>query len=123
MRPDNLRSRLPRVTRPRALAAAFGVAALLGFGCSPSRRASTQTPEPWLCALDGGRWCSPCGSTHPCPAGKGGWLCCSGDTCVAVPTTGDCVGGTVGYCGNYTEEKKCNSTGYCTEVATCHDGE
>lgn len=114
--------RLPRLSRPRLIAFALISGLTLGFGCSPARQGRTQAPEPDLCSLDGGRWCEPCGGTHPCPQGKGGWLCCSGDVCVAVPTISACGGGTVGYCSNYTEAQKCNDAGWCTLVATCHDG-
>lgn len=103
---------------------------LLGFGiaCAPKPIATqppnmrSETLEPNLCDLDGGQWCEPCGATHPCPDGSSGWLCCLNGVCVAIETTSECAGGTYGWCANYTESRQCNSVGYCTEVATCHDG-
>lgn len=103
---------------PRILVAALSLGLVLGIGCSP-RRAVTQTPEPDLCSLDGGKWCRPC-ETGSCPVGSSGWLCCSGGYCVAVAAVGDC-NSTVGWCSNYTESTQCNAAGYCTKVATCHD--
>lgn len=119
--PHRVRKRmLPRVA---VLAGALLCGLLLGFGCSGRRAtaADTQHPKPWLCDLDGGRYCQPCGGTN-CPHGDSGWLCCSGGICVAVATAGECAGGVVGWCKNYTTSQTCNG-GYCTETAICHDGE
>lgn len=96
----------------------------LGVGCSPVRRAQTQTPEPDLCDLDGGRWCQSCGDAGEpaCPvAGSSGWLCCANGVCVAVPTVEECGGGLSGWCNNYTESQHCTAGGACVSVATCHD--
>lgn len=109
-----------RFSRPRSLAVALTLGLLAGFGCAPRKVVHSQTPEPWLCELDGGKYCPPC-PKGKCPQGKGGWLCCSGSVCVAVQTTAECGGGKVGWCSNYTEKQTCNSNGYCTTTATCHD--
>lgn len=74
------------------------------------------TPQPWLCDLEGGRWCHGCG-TGPCPQGKSGWLCCIGDICVAIKVASDCTTGVWGWCNNYTETT--SPAGNTT--ATCHD--
>lgn len=77
---------------------------------------AAATPQPWLCDLEGGRWCHGCG-TGPCPQGKSGWLCCVGDICVAIKVASDCTTGVWGWCNNYTETT--SPAGNTT--ATCHD--
>jgi hypothetical protein len=109
---------LASLPRPRFLAFALTCGLALGIGCSP-RRAVTQTPEPDLCSLDGGKWCRPCESGS-CPVGSSGWLCCSGGYCVAVATTSEC-NATIGWCSNYTTQQQCNNAGYCVTTAVCHD--
>lgn len=113
-------SKFPRLSRPLALACTLVTGLVVGFGCSPSRKAQTQTPEPNLCDLDGGQYCRPC-DVGQCPQGDSGWLCCVNGICVAVATAGDCGGGTIGWCTNYTTQKQCLPSGWCTETAICHD--
>lgn len=109
----------------RFFSLAFALVVGLGVGCSPARKAETRSPEPNLCDLDGGRWCSSCGSTGepPCPvAGSSGWLCCGNGYCVAIQTVDECGGGLSGWCDNYTESEHCTDSGACFPVAECHDG-
>jgi hypothetical protein len=94
----------------------------LFFGCSPNGHTSSPAPQPDLCDLDGGRWCTPCGRPGQvqCPVEPqkdSGWLCCSGGVCIAVPLAGDCTTGTVGWCTNYTT----STTPAGNKVSTCHD--
>jgi hypothetical protein len=85
------------------------------LSCSSMAETST-VPQPQLCDIDGGRWCTDC--TGPqCTEGKSGWLCCSNGICVAVAVYGDCKGGVAGWCNNYTE----TTTAAGNVIAQCHD--
>lgn len=97
----------------RALTGSFF--AVLASLLSCSSFAST-TPQPQLCDIDGGRWCTDCTGSE-CAEGKSGWLCCNNGICVAVAVYGDCKGGVAGWCNNYTE----STTPAGNVVAQCHD--
>lgn len=79
-----------------------------GPDASPPDEPVRPEAMPLLCALDGGKWCS------PCPSGDAGPLCCS-DACVPW-ADGESCGGAVGWCSNYT-----TSTTLAGKVSTCHD--
>lgn len=99
-------------------------AILLTLAACPTAPAEPVTPTevmrsstlPWLCSIDGGRWCDPCTGTG-CPQGDSGALCCAGNACV-VWSGGTCSG-VLGWCTNYTTKE--SPTGI-TE-AFCHDAE
>lgn len=68
---------------------------------------------PWLCDLDGGRWCVAC---PDCAQGNSGPLCCVSGYC--VEWTGSHCSGVLGWCFDYTT-KPDPATGIT--VAECHD--
>lgn len=111
--------KLPHKRRPilsHTLAALVGLTLGAVGQATAARMIVKEVHEPQLCELDGGRWCSECEGDE-CADGSSGWLCCSGDVCVAVNFYADCTIGVCGWCNDYTEslDKKGNT------IAACHD--